>query len=167
LREAPVAAGPEDRATGRGYAADYRHAAGGFMRASDADRERVVDALKSAFVHGLLTKDELGMRAGQALAARTCGELASITAGVPTRPTAPSGAQPPRSARAHALAYTRQPVPVRKKVARWSACVIIPPALGAAFLTYYGGFVVLFLLAFAGTVLTGGPVHTSGIRRRW
>jgi hypothetical protein len=133
------------------------------MRASDADRERVVDALKAAFVHGLLTKDELSMRAGQALAARTCGELASITAGIPARPATPSGAKPPRPARA----YTRPPVPVRKRVVRWSACVIIPPALAAAFLTYYGGFVVLFLLAFAGTVLTGGPVHTSGIRRRW
>jgi Domain of unknown function (DUF1707) len=164
LREAPVSAGPEDRATGRGYVADYGGAARrGFMRASDADRERVVDALKAAFVHGLLTKDELGMRAGQALAARTCGELASIAAGIPVRPTAPSGVQPPRPTRA----YTRQPVPVRKKVVRWSACVIIPPALGAAFLTYYGGFVVLFLLAFAGAVLTAGPVRSPDTRRRW
>ena len=164
-----MSAGPEDRAAGRGYPADHGngyvygsgagylgHVAGhGFMRASDADRERVVDALKAAFVHGQLTKHELGMRTGQALAARTCGELASIMAGVPAR--APAGA----------LVRIRPPVPIRKKVVRWSACVIIPPALGAAFLTYYGGFIVLFLLAFVGAVLTAGPMRSPDSRRRW
>jgi hypothetical protein len=137
----------------------------GFMLASDADRERVVDALKAAFVHGLLAKDELGMRTGQALAARTCGELGSITAGIPARPGGQVLGQPPRAGRGPAR--TRVPVPARKKVARWSACVIIPPVLAAAFFTYYGGFVVLFLLAFAGAVLTAGPVRGPGVRRRW
>jgi hypothetical protein len=163
FREGPVSAGPEDRAAGRGYAADYGYAAGrGLMRASDADRERVVDALKAAFVQGLLTKDELGIRTGQALASRTCGELASITAGIPARRTAPARARPPRPARVPAW----RPVPVRKAV-RWSACVIIPSALVTAFLTYYGGFVVLFLLAFVGAVVTGGPVRSPDGRRRW
>src|SRR5499427_10081268 len=52
---------------------------GGF-RASHADRDRVVDLLKAAFVHGRLTKDELDERLGQALAARTYAELAALTA---------------------------------------------------------------------------------------
>ena len=126
----------------------------GYLRASDADREQVIDALKTAFVQGLLTKDELGMRAGQALTARTHGELAAITAGISAMP---APARPPAPARAGA----RKPV---KKVLAWGACVVIPPALGAAFLTYYGGFFVLFLLTFIGTGVTAGPPRAT--RRR-
>jgi Domain of unknown function (DUF1707) len=123
----PVAAGA--RARGR-------------LRASDADREQVIDTLKTAFVHGLLTKDEFGLRAGQALASRTYAELAAITAGI-TVP--PPGAQPAKPARAP----TRNLL-TRKTVA-WAACVLVSlPALGAAFLTYYGGFLVLFVFAFIG-----------------
>ena len=55
--------------------------------ASDADRERVVDVLKTAFVHGTLTRDELTLRTGRALTARTYAELAAITAGL--TPAAP------------------------------------------------------------------------------
>ena len=36
----------------------------GPMRASHADREQVIEALKDAFVHGRLTKDELEARTG-------------------------------------------------------------------------------------------------------
>jgi len=53
------------------------------LRASHADREQVIQALKAAFVRGQLTRDELGMRAGQALAARTGAELAALTADIP------------------------------------------------------------------------------------
>ena len=52
---------------------------GGF-RASDADRDRVIDLLKAAFAQGRLTKDELDERLGRALAARTYAELAALTA---------------------------------------------------------------------------------------
>jgi hypothetical protein len=54
----------------------------GDLRASHADRERVVGALKTAFVQGRLTEDELGARAGQVYASRTYAELAEITAAV-------------------------------------------------------------------------------------
>ena len=55
--------------------------------ASDADRERAVDVLKTAFVYGTLTRDELTLRTGRALTARTYAELAAITAGLtPPRP---------------------------------------------------------------------------------
>jgi len=74
----------------------------GPMRASHADREQVIEALKDAFVHGRLTKDELDTRAGRALAARTCAELAALTAGIPparaasgpTRPLVPARRRP-------------------------------------------------------------------------
>ena len=53
------------------------------LRASHADRERVIDKLKAAFVQGRLTKDELDARVSQALASRTYAELAAVTADIP------------------------------------------------------------------------------------
>jgi Domain of unknown function (DUF1707) len=72
------------------------------MRASHADREQVVDALKDAFVHGRLTKDELDTRTGRALAARTYADLDAATADIPsalaasgpTRPLVPARHRP-------------------------------------------------------------------------
>jgi Domain of unknown function (DUF1707) len=56
---------------------------GGDLRASHADRERVIGALKAAFVQGRLTEDELDARAGQAYSSRTYAELAEVTADIP------------------------------------------------------------------------------------
>jgi Domain of unknown function (DUF1707) len=55
----------------------------GRMRTSHADRDRVVDTLKAAYVYGLVTKEEFDTRVGQALAARTYAELAAITGDIP------------------------------------------------------------------------------------
>ena len=52
-------------------------------RASHADREQVVSALKAAFVQGRLATDELDARVGAALAARTQAELAVLTEDIP------------------------------------------------------------------------------------
>jgi hypothetical protein len=60
----------------------------GHLRASHADRDRVIGALKAAFVQGRLTKDELDARIGQALASRTYAELAAVTAGISVGPAA-------------------------------------------------------------------------------
>jgi hypothetical protein len=65
----------------------------GYLRTSHADREHVIDVLKAAFVQGMLTKAELDVRAGQAFASRTYGDLASITADLPA---GLAEAQPPR-----------------------------------------------------------------------
>jgi hypothetical protein len=131
-----VTAGPGERgaagAMGRGH-----------LRASDADREQAIDTLKAAFVQGRLTRDQLGVRAGQALVSRTYAELAAVTDGIPARLIGAVG--PPLVPAGRA----RKPVR-KKKVAVCAACVIIPAMLGSAFLTYYGGFFVLFLLAFTG-----------------
>jgi hypothetical protein len=135
-----VTAGPGERgaagAMGRGR-----------LRASDADREQVVDTLKAAFVQGRLTRDQLVARAGQALVSRTYAELAAVTDGIPARLIGFVGPPP-------ALPVERARKPVSKQVAAGAACAVIPAALGAAFLTYYGGFFVLFLLAFTGFVVT-------------
>jgi Domain of unknown function (DUF1707) len=56
------------------------------LRAAHADREQAIEALKTAFVDGRLTKNELAARAGRALAARTYADLAALTADLPARP---------------------------------------------------------------------------------
>jgi hypothetical protein len=67
------------------------------LRAGHFDRERVIEALKQAFVHGRLSRDELDVRAGRALAARTRAELAALTADIPAEPAEPAvaGSAPP------------------------------------------------------------------------
>jgi Domain of unknown function (DUF1707) len=75
---------------------DGRAARPGRMRASHADREQVVSALKTAFVQGRLAKEELDTRVGQALAARTHAELAMITDDIPAGLAAPVVAGPAR-----------------------------------------------------------------------
>ena len=67
------------------------------LRAGHADREQVIGTLKDAFVQGRLSRDELHTRAGQALAARTCADLAALTADIPAAdiPPAPAAAGPP------------------------------------------------------------------------
>ncbi|MFE7524337.1 DUF1707 domain-containing protein [Kitasatospora sp. NPDC057542] len=53
------------------------------MRASHADRDRVVEVLRVAAGDGRLTSDELDQRVEAALSARTVGELAGLTADLP------------------------------------------------------------------------------------
>ncbi|TDD82541.1 DUF1707 SHOCT-like domain-containing protein [Actinomadura rubrisoli] len=59
------------------------------LRASDADRERVVALLSEALVDGRLTVEEHSERADRAYAARTLGELTGLTGDL-----GPEGAQP-------------------------------------------------------------------------
>ncbi|MFJ2590182.1 DUF1707 domain-containing protein [Streptomyces sp. NPDC087538] len=53
------------------------------LRASHADRDRVVDVLRIAAGEGLLTADELDERLETALSARTLSELTTLTADLP------------------------------------------------------------------------------------
>jgi len=136
----PMAAGPAGR---------------GRIRASDADRDRVIEALKAAFAAGLLAREEFVTRAGRALESRTYAELAVLIADLRA---GPARTPPPREP-------ARRPrKPVNRAAVAWAACaVIVLPALGAAFLTFYGGFLVVLLLAFIGAVVTGQP-ETGGRR---
>jgi hypothetical protein len=69
----------------------------GRFRASHADREQVIGTLKSAFVQGRLTEDELDARADRVYASRTYAELAQISAEVTADiPVEPVRARPPR-----------------------------------------------------------------------
>ena len=115
----------------------------GRMRASDADRDRAVGALEAGYRQGLLTAAELESRTGQVLASRTYAELTAATAVLAARPW-PGG-------------------PVRKritpKVAVAGACaIVVPPVLVAAFLSFYGGFIILFLVACVGLFVSAAPM---------
>jgi hypothetical protein len=74
-----------DQATARG------------LRTSRADRERVIELLKAAFVQGRLAKDEFDARVGQALVSQTYAELAAVGADIPA---GPAGTMPPHPTRA-------------------------------------------------------------------
>jgi hypothetical protein len=58
------------------------------LRASHADRDRVVDALRIAAGDGRLSAGELDTRLESALSARTLGELAGLIADLPIAPAA-------------------------------------------------------------------------------
>ena len=86
-------AGPE-----RALPGDAGH---GRLRASHADRDGVIDALKSAYVLGFVTKDEFDTRVTQTLAARTYAELAGVTTDLPAwlvEAQPPLGRAPARAA---------------------------------------------------------------------
>ena len=95
----------------------------GGLRASHADREQVIGTLKAAFVQGMLAKDELDLRVGQAFAARTYADLAAVTADLPA---GLAGVRPPGKA---VRARARPPI---GKVVLAGTSVIIPPAMLAA-----------------------------------
>lgn len=91
----------------------------GRPRASHADREQAIDALKAAFVQGRLAKDEFDARIGQALGSGTYAELAAITADIPA---GLAGARPPRQPPRRRMSHA----------ARWGMSGFMTPALVAA-----------------------------------
>jgi hypothetical protein len=140
--------GPED-----GTAAATR----GRLRTSRADRERVIDTLKSAFVQGFLTKDEFDARVGQTFASRTYAELAALTADIGAGLTgAPPSRQPARPAEA-AVADSSQ-----NKVVNAAACVMFAVlVLNTAFFAGNSG---VFLLAVAAIAVA---LFVAGARMRY
>ena len=121
----------------------------GHMRASQADREQVIDTLKAAFVQGRLTKDELDQRAGQAFASKTYAELAALYADLPIGP-AGSPSQPAR-AQGRSLGD--------KKVLEWAIVSALSPLapLAAAFLTGSQVFVAVSVIMFILDLVVGLP----------
>ena len=125
-----MTAGPGDQG-----AADA--AAGGYLRASHADREHVITVLKAAFVRGMLTKEELDARVGQTFASRTYGELAALTADLPARLIA---ARPPGKT------VAARAEPTANKALLWGSWVVVLLVVGfmsgASLTSPYFAFVV-------------------------
>ncbi len=55
------------------------------LRASDADREQLVDVLKNAFTEGRLSQDEYNDRMERAYTAKTYGELRALVGDLPAQ----------------------------------------------------------------------------------
>jgi Domain of unknown function (DUF4190)/DUF1707 SHOCT-like domain len=81
---------------GPGYGMAAAH---GGVRASDQDRERAAEVLKTGFAEGRLTKDEYDEHLSRVYAARTVGELATLTSQLPGGGAAllPVPAGPPKT----------------------------------------------------------------------
>lgn len=142
-------------------------AAYGHLRASDADREQVIDVLKVAFTQGRLTMNELERRTGRALTSRTYAELGAVTADIPAEPadapprryparprdqSAVGRRHPPRR-RARPRARRRgdwgEPPPLNEKALRWglaAGTIALAAMIAAALVTgdkdLFGGTVV-------------------------
>ncbi len=123
------------------------------LRASYADREQVIGTLKAAFVQGMLTKDEFGLRVGQALASRTVAELAALTADIPAGLIT---AKPPTPARARGEQPVLRPGPVITAATAvyagvWAYELFLSPHGGdnhsTPLLIFDGFFVYLIILA--------------------
>jgi uncharacterized protein DUF1707 len=94
------------------------------MRASDRDRQQVVDRLRGALEEGRLTMEEYVDRMGAAYQAVTHGDLARLCADLPA--SSPAGAGPGAAARP-AVASRAAGLPVALKVlwVKWLAVVSI------------------------------------------
>jgi uncharacterized protein DUF1707 len=145
------------------------------LRASHADRERVIEVLKAAFVQGRLAKDEFDLHVGRAFAARTHAELAAVTAGLPAEPTS---ARPPAPARAESEPPVVRPGPLIAVATAvcagvWMFGFLVPwpkdaegdPPHAVALLVFSITLIYLFVLAM--TLWLGGAVMVeSWLKRR-
>jgi len=94
------------------------------LRVGHADRDQVVASLKDAFVAGMLTRDELDMRVGRALAARTRGDLAALTRDLPPVPAGMGRPAGPVAAAA-AAAQARGRRPLARASAQAASCLVL------------------------------------------
>jgi hypothetical protein len=105
----------------------------GQFLASHADRNRVIDILRTAFVQGRLTRDELDARVARTCGARTYADLAAVTADIPPWPYV---AQPHPPGRDQAGAAADQAPDKAATFLTLGALAGFPPVLLAlAFLT--------------------------------
>jgi hypothetical protein len=103
------------------------------LRASDADRAAVADALGGHLSAGRLTVAEYDDRLARAYAARTYGELAELTTDLPAaepRPVAAPTAQPAPaggcgSGWGHGRGYRSRDVSLRAAWASWASTAVI------------------------------------------
>jgi hypothetical protein len=139
------------------------------LRAGQADREQVIGTLKTAFVHGQLTRDELDTRAGQALTARTYADLAALTADIPAAdiPAAAGPACPPAPARRRPLARAAAGSGgclIIASAAIWANPLLDPGARSAPYASWAALMALLAVVAVVaalGILGCGWPPHGS------
>ena len=141
------------------------------MRASHADREQAIEALKVAFVQGRLDKQELDARVGRVFASRTYLELTAVTADIPPAPA------PARPLPAERLPSERLPAerpPVSRSVKSGLTVITAGTALAAsiwaiALITQNATALLLAMtitVAYAGALILGGSVMLDALSRK-
>jgi hypothetical protein len=100
------------------------------MRASDNDRQQVVDRLRAAFEDGRLRMDEFTERVGLAYQAVTCGDLVKLHSDLPAASPEADPRTAPASAASPAVAAKRSffadlPAPLKVLWTIWLAAVSI------------------------------------------
>ena len=132
----------------------------------------MIETLKTAFVHGRLTKDELDMRAGQALSARTRADLAALTADISASPPAAPSARPPTRARrrrplARAAAWSGGCLAFALGIVLFAAHVLDPNGLGNPYHPWSSLCLFAAMAAVcAALVIAGNGVSTAVEQRR-
>ena len=135
----------------------------GRMRASHADREQVIDTLKTAFAHGRLDKDELDARVGQAFGSRTYAELAAVTGDIPAGPAAAESAVEPAARPAGTPART-----LAKAAFRSGVCILIALALvGVVALTNTESMVPLAFFPGIAAIIAASGFLGYGVVDAW
>jgi hypothetical protein len=101
------------------------------LRASDADRDAVADLLRGAHAEGRLTVEELYERLDAALAARTLGDLAPLTADLPApAPVRARTGDEPVAGRS--VARRETPGGLRRAWGAWLTAVLVCVAVWGA-----------------------------------
>jgi Domain of unknown function (DUF1707) len=120
-----------------------------------ADRERVIDLLKAAFVEGRLTRDELDARIGHALASQTPAELAAVTADLPAELISALPGRPPVRA--------RRGISMNAAVTGGAGVIAAANAamMGALLLRSQVAVIVVALLTVVGVILAIGAMIVS------
>jgi hypothetical protein len=143
----------------------------GRMRASHADREQAIEALKVAFVQGRLDKHEFDARVGRVFASRTYLELTAVTADIPP---APAPARPLPAERLQAERLPAQRPPVSRSVKSGLTVMAVGTALAAsiwtiALITQNATALLLAMtitIVYAGTLILGGSVMLDALPRK-
>jgi hypothetical protein len=135
------------------------------VRASHADRDRVIDLLKAAFVQGRLAKDEFDLRVGRVLASRTYADLDALTADIPAALLRPQLPEPARETASAPAGESTQ----RKIVKAWACATVVLPsmAVGVALLKSGTavGYIAIAMALFACVVAV--PVSGLLILHSW
>lgn len=144
------------------------------IRASRAEREQVIDTLKTAFVRYRLTADELDTRVGKALTARTYADLDMLTADIPAVPDVRQNPErgdlepyQPESRRVHA-AITSGAAVIAVLTVTASVVAGVDPGTFAAVAAVFASLILtaivagLVTLVVARAVGLGGQVNAGG-----
>src|SRR5882724_3136907 len=123
------------------------------FRASDADRDRVADALREHYAAGRLTADELDERLTMALNARTLGELNRVLADLPgeARVPQPGGWRPPQSMPVWVTVRRRRPRVAPLVLLALLVVLVLPGAGWVLFSVLQAVLLVVLVAALAGT----------------